>query len=100
MCDVNDKAEMSENELETALNAIGTLLAGEIVISKKCGSGEVAVETSLHPFLAIYLIVDALSQMLYRAGHTGDQLELDLSGENVRKLLHQFADQIADGFPS
>ena len=48
--------DMTEKELEQSLDAIGTLLAGKITISKRQGSAEVAVETKLHPFLAIYLL--------------------------------------------
>ena len=77
------------------MDAIGTLLTGKITISKRQGSNEVAVETKLHPFLAIYLLSDALGKILYLAGHTGDDLELDLSGDNARKILHGIADQIA-----
>ena len=87
--------DMTEKELEQSLDAIGTLLAGKITISKRQGSNEVAVETKLHPFLAIYLLSDALGKILYLAGHTGDDLELDLSGDNARKILHGIADQIA-----
>lgn len=87
---------MTEQELDQSLDAIGTLLAGEITVRKKRGSDAVSVETNLHPFLAIYLLVEALCQTLYRAGHTGDGLELDLSGDNAHKLLHTLADQMAD----
>lgn len=95
--DVVGDIDMTEKELKQSLDAIGTLLAGKITISKRQGSAEVAVETKLHPFLAIYLLSDALGKILYLAGHTGDGLELDLSGDNARKLLHGIADQIADG---
>ena len=87
---------MTEQELITILAIVGNLMEGEITIRKKSGSPELEIEMNTHPLWGIYFLSDALGQTLYRAGHTGDDLELDLSGDNARKLLHQLADTIAD----
>lgn len=87
---------MTEQELLTVLAIVGHLTEGEITIRKKSGSPELEIEMNTHPIWGIYFLADALGQTLYRAGHTGDDLELDLTGDNARKLLHQLADTIAD----
>ena len=87
---------MTEQEYITHLGIVENLMEGEITLRKKSGDSKLEVEMDTHPIWGIYFLSDALGQTLYRAGHTGDDLELDLTGDNARKLLHQLADTIAD----
>lgn len=87
---------MDEKQMNNALNAIGMLAQGEITIEKRIGEKDVRVSTAMHPFIAIWAISSALEEMLYRAGETEDDLQLDFSGGNARRILHGIADQIAD----
>ena len=88
--------KVTEKNFDASLNAIGMLMAGEITIRKDIGSDDVLVSTKMHPFMAMYLIVRALEEMLWRAGETGDDLQLDLSGGNAREILNGFAELMAD----
>lgn len=87
---------MDEKQMKNALDAIGMLAQGEITIEKRIGEKDVRVSTAMHPFIAMWAISSALEEMLYRAGETEDDLQLDLSDGNARKILHGIADQIAD----
>lgn len=87
---------MDEKQMKNALDAIGLLAQGEITVEKRIGEKDVRVSTAMHPIIAIWAISSALKEMLYRAGETEDALQLDLSGGNARKILHEIADQIAD----
>lgn len=87
---------MDEKQMKNALDAIGMLAQGEITIEKKMGEKDVRVSTAMHPLIAMWAISSALEEMLYRAGETEDDLQLDLSDGNARKILHGIADQIAD----
>lgn len=86
---------MDENQMNAVLNAIGTLLKGTVTISKDVG-GETTVETELHPIMALFLVVNAMAHLIEQAGHTNDALQLDLSPDSVRSLMHSLADGIAD----
>lgn len=63
---------------------------------KNRGSDDILVATKMHPFLAIYLIAHALEEMLWRAGETGDDLQIDLSNGNARKILNGITGLIAN----
>lgn len=54
------------------------------------------VRVKMHPFLAIYLIAQALEEMLWRAGETGDNLQIDLSNGNAREILNGITGLIAN----
>ena len=75
---------MTEQELITVLAIVGNLMEGEITLRKKSGDSKLEVEMDTHPIWGIYFLSDALGQTLYRAGHTGDDLELDLTGDNAQ----------------
>lgn len=44
----------------------------------------------------MYMLANAFAQMLHKSGHTGDKLELDLSGGNIRQIVYSLADNIVD----
>ena len=87
---------MDEKQMKNAIDAIGMLAQGEITIEKRIGEKDVRVSTAMHPLIAMWAISSALEEMLYRAGETEDDLQLDLLDGNARKILHGIADQIAD----
>ena len=87
---------MDEKQMKNAIDAIGMLARGEVTIEKKVGEKDVRVSTAMHPLIAMWAISSALEEMLYRAGETEDNLQLDLSGGNARKILRGIADQIAN----
>lgn len=81
---------------EKLLDAIGTTIQGEIVITKKCGEDVAEVKTDMHPFLALYLLLQAVAITLKNAAHTGDELELDLSEKNLAELAPGLGELIVD----
>lgn len=81
---------------EKLLDAIGTTIQGEIVITKKCGEDVAEVKTDMHPFLALYLLLQAVAIILKNAAHTGDELELDLSEKNLAELAPGLGELIVD----
>lgn len=81
---------------EKLLDAIDTTMQGEIVITKKCGENVAEVKTDMHPFLALYLLLQAVAITLKNAAHTGDKLELDLSDKNLMELASGLGELIVD----
>lgn len=78
------------------MDAIGTTMQGEIVITKKCGEDVAEVKTDMHPFLALYLLLQAVAITLKNAAHTGDKLELDLSDKKLVELASDLGELIVD----
>ena len=77
---------MDEKVFDAILNALGTMIQGEIVITKKRGEDVAEVKTDMHPFLALSQMLQAIAIMLRNAAHTGDELQLDLSEKNLAEL--------------
>ena len=50
----------------------------------------------MHPFLALYPLLQAVAITLKNAAHTGDKLELDLSDKNLMELASDFGKLIVD----
>lgn len=87
---------MDNENQEATLNMLGTMISGTIVIKKDAGRDEIETTADVHPILAMCMLVNAFAHMLHRSGHTGDKLELDLSGGNVRRIVYSLADSLAD----
>lgn len=87
---------MDNENHEAMLNMLGTMIDGTIVIKKDAGRDETETTADVHPILALYMLVNAFAHMLCKCGQTGDKLELDLSGDNVRRLVYGLADSIVD----
>lgn len=81
---------------EKLLDVIGTTMQGEIVITKKCGEDVAEVKTDMHPFLALYPLLQAVAITLKNAAHTGDRLKLDLSDKNLVELASDLGELIVD----
>lgn len=87
---------MDNKNQEATLNMLVTMISGTIVIKKDAGRDEIETTADVHPISAMCILVNAFARMLHRSGHTGDKLELDLSGGNVRRIVYSLADIIVD----
>lgn len=87
---------MEEKLFDDILNAVGTTMQGEIVITKKCGEDVAEVKTDMHPFLALYPLLQAVAITLKNAAHTGDLLKLDLSDKNLMEFASGLGEIIVD----
>ena len=85
---------MEEKRLEAVLNAFGTAMQGEVIVRKQAGEDTTTVKTDMHPTLALLVILQAAAIEIHKMAHVDDDLEIDISGDNLHGFVHSLADWI------
>lgn len=88
--------QMTAQEFDAALGALGMLAPGTLTITQKIGTDGAELETDQHPIVALFGAICGVEEMIFRAGHTEDVLKIQLDREAVERFVSELAAQIVE----
>lgn len=95
---MDENKNMTPEGLDAMLDLVMKFLHGTVTIMKERGAETLEVETTLDPFVGLFLFENAVEETIWRLKHEECPLKLAIKAkDDARELMHDLADAMADG---